>query len=277
MVLALAVLLSTTISVAAQEEQDRPYRKLAPGVMKTIEPEPMVEETVSRHDMVEVTAEDPNLELAKDVAFRRDIWALRLSFKPVRMIWVDVPTSGEKMRRELIWYMIYSVTNSHPVLHPVRGEDGKYTTERVSRPLRFIPQFLLEDPEDEKVYANQLIPVAMGAIRMREDPRRRLLNAVEMAEKRIAPGETVWGVATWKGVDPKVDRFSVYVIGLTNAYRWKDTPGEYKPGDPIGTGRRLQWKTLKLNFWRPGDEYYQHEGEIRYGQPGGVDYEWVYR
>jgi len=277
---ALAVLLTTAVGLAAAQEAqpDRsPYRKLAPGVMKTIEPEPLVEETVSRHDLVEVLAEDPDFTLAKDVVFRRDIWALRFSFKPVRMIWVDIPQPGDKMGRELVWYMVYSVTNSHPVLHPVLGGDGKYTVERVSKPLRFIPQFLLQDQEEEKVYSSQLIPVAMGAIRMREDPRRRLLNTVEMAEKQIAPGETVWGVVTWKGVDPKIDLFSVYVIGLTNAYRWKDTPGEYKPGDPIGTGRRLQWKTLKLNFWRPGDEYYQHEGEIRYGQPGGVDYEWVYR
>ena len=33
----------------------------------------------------------------------------------------------------------------------------------------------------------------------------------------------------------------------------------------------------KLNFWRPGDQYHAHEDQIRYGFPGGVDYEWVYR
>ena len=46
--------------------------------------------------------------------------------------------------------------------------------------------------------------------------------------------------------------------------------------DPLAN-RLLLRKTLKLNFWRPGDEYSTSENEIRYGVPGGVDYEWVYR
>ena len=90
-------------------------------------------------------------------------------------------------------------------------------------------------------------------------------------------GETIWGVAMWEDVDPRIDRFSIYVHGLTNAYKWQDEPEKFKPGDSIGTGRRLARKTLKLNFCRPGDEFFEHEGEIRYGIPGEVDYEWVYR
>jgi hypothetical protein len=103
-----------------------------------------------------------------------------------------------------------------------------------------------------------------------------LLTTVEMC-KEVAVGETLWGVATWEDIDPRILRLSVYVSGLTNAYRWKDTPGEYKAGDPIGKGRQLFKKTLKLNFWRPGDEYFEHEEAIRYGIPGHPDYEWVYR
>ena len=37
----------------------------------------------------------------------------------------------------------------------------------------------------------------------------------------IAVGETLWGVATWEDIDPRIVRFSVYVFGLTNAYRGK--------------------------------------------------------
>ena len=113
-------------------------------------------------------------------------------------------------------------------------------------------------------------------IRSREDPNRTFLNSAEMA-RQINPGETLWGVATWEGIDPRIDRFSVYVNGLTNAYRWEDAPGAYEPGDPIGKGRTWVRKTLKLNFWRPGDEYYEHEKEFRYGIPGEVDHQWVYR
>ena len=44
------------------------------------------------------------------------------------------------------------------------------------------------------------------------------------------------GIATWEDIDPKTFQFSVYVIGLTNSYRWTDEDGEYKKGDPIGKG-----------------------------------------
>ena len=53
--------------------------------------------------------------------------------------------------------------------------------------------------------------------------------------------------------------------------------GRVKPGESTLAGRKLYRKVLKLNFWRPADQYYEREEEIRYGVPGGVDYEWVYR
>ena len=42
----------------------------------------------------------------------------------------------------------------------------------------------------------------------------------------------MWGVATWEYVDPRMDFFSIYVKGLTNAYRFADPPGAYKAGEP---------------------------------------------
>ncbi len=59
-------------------------------------------------------------------------------------------------------------------------------------------------------------------------------------------------------------------------------PGEFTRDDfgkaaQIGKGRRVQRKILKLNFWRPGDDSHENEKQIRYGVPGRVDYEWVYR
>ena len=153
----------------------------------------------------------------------------------------------------------------------------------VDRPVRFVPEFLLEGRSSlkesvgfTKVYPDRVIPVAIGPIRTREDSTRPLLNTADIC-RDIAVGETVWGVATWEHVDPEIKQFSIYVQGLTNAYRWKDEPGEYKAGDPLGQGRRLSRKTLKLNFWRPGDHYLEHEEQIRYGVPGELDYQWVYR
>lgn len=259
-----------------QPAPDRGYRQLAPGVLKSVSAEPEVEETYARHDIVELTTVDPKFDWAKDIAFRRDIWYLDFQFKPVRMIEVDVPQPDGKLQRKRIWYMVYSVTNPGKALHPVQDENGTYKIERVDKPIRFVPEFLLESHEFNKTYPDRYIPTALGPIRSREDASREFLSTVD-AVREVQVGETIWGVAMWEDVDPRIDRFSIYVHGLTNAYKWQDEAGKFKPGDSIGTGRRLARKTLKLNFWRPGDEFFEHEGEIRYGIPGEVDYEWVYR
>lgn len=263
-------------------QEERPteagYRRLAPGVMKTVPPELLIEDTFSRHDVVELLAVDPGFDWAKETPFRRDIWGLEFQFKVVRMLWVDIPhPETDRMQRKQVWYLVYSITNSEKVLHPVKQGDGTWEVEEVARPLTFRPQFLLEVPRFEKVYPARLIPVAMGPIRMREDPNRRFLNTVEMGQHTIQPGETVWGIATWVDIDPRTNYFSIYVGGLTNAYRWRDEPGAFQKGDPLGKGRRLSRKTLKLNFWRPGDEFILHEGQVRFGAPGALDFEWVWR
>jgi len=268
-----------------------PYRKLAPGVMHSVDPLRSFGQTVSRHSVVEILAVDPSLAWAKDNFFRRDIWTLDFEFKPVRMIWIDMPRSGGHMERKLIWYMVYSVTNPGKVYHPVEV-DPKYETfdkkqlcevKEVDQPVRFTPELCIEayqraakDEITTKLYPDRVIPIAMAAIRDREDPNRPFRNSVEMC-RDIKVGETVWGIATWEGIDPRTFKFSVLVSGLTNAYGWEDKPGEYKAGDPVLKGRQFTHRTLKLNFWRPGDQYAQNEEEIRYGVPGGVDYDWVYR
>ncbi len=246
--------------------------------MASINPMREYRETVCRHDVVELIAVDPSYDWAKKRVFRRDIWALQFKFKPVRFVWVDIPQPTGVMKRTLIRYLVYSVTNPGKIAHPVVDADGNAKLEPVDKPVHFSPQFVLEslEPNDHRAYPDRVIPLAMMPIRMREDPNRTFLNSVEM-DRDIAVGETVWGVATWEDVDPKIDRFAIYVTGLTNAYQWIDDPGRYKVGDPIGTGRHLVRKTLRLNFWRPGDEYFEHEDEIRFGIPQQVDYEWVYR
>lgn len=279
-------------SPAAFPSTRSPYRPLAPGVMQTIDPMRSLAESVSRHDVVELLAIDPKFDWAKDIAFRRDVWVLNFQFKPMRMVWVDIPQPSGYMQRKLIWYLLYSVTNTGKVMHPVDDANLPYETfekkqlfevKSVDRSVRFSPEFLLqgyqhmkEDVGFTKVYPDRVIPVAMAAIRLREDPNRRFLNSVEMC-REIAVGQTVWGIATWEDIDPRIVRFAVYVSGLTNAYRWKDEPGEFKQGDPLGKGRKLYRKTLQINFWRPADPYFEREDEIRYGIPGGVDYQWVYR
>jgi hypothetical protein len=282
---------------AAAPQAEGSFRRLAPGVMKKVDPARRLDETFSRHDIVELLAVDPSFDWAKDVAFRHETWSLEFQYKVPRMIWIDLPQSGGRMQRKLVWYMVYSVTNTGQVMVPVEDKALGYpTTQDVKlwevktsdKPVRFIPQVLFEarsrgeQGETVSVYKDQVVPLAVAAIQNREDPKRKLHTTPEMC-REIAVGETVWGVFTWHDVDattgykPALYRFTVYIQGLTNAYRWKDDPATLQIVDGVNRGRRLQKKTLKLNFWRPGDEHYPHEGEIRHGYPGEVDYEWVYR
>jgi hypothetical protein len=220
--------------------------------------------------------------MATKTVFRRDVWCLEFTFKPVRMMWVDVPQSSGKMERKLVWYLIYHVKNTGGHLSPTRQADGTYVVEPADRDVRFFPMFVLQSHEFKKEYLDRVIPVAVRAIQQKEDPNRTLLNSVEVGSKRIPVSpelvdHSVWGVATWEDVDPRVDYFSVYVEGLSNAYKWVDPPEGFKQGDPPTTGRVLLQKNLMLNFWRPGDPFVEDQRVIRYGIPGQVDYSWVYR
>ena len=281
------------------------FRALAPGVEITIPAEKDVEAGSSRHDVVEILAVDPEFGArpeakrpspAKNTRFKHDIWSLEFTFKPIRMIDVGIPTSEGRFERKRLWYLIYRVKNP--------GE----------KPVRFVPDFWLESWDTGKSYADRLIPVAIPEIERREDASRRLtnvdkalpeaparlFNTIEM-EREIPPSPAgqdlgIWGVAIWEDVDPATDHFSVFIKGLTNAYRWEDEksgePAAYtfKKGDKPGSGRKLLQKTLRLNFWRPSDTLHEHEGEFRYGyyEESGVnrfklkpeekvDYLWVYR
>ena len=262
----------------------------------TIPPDRQEEETVSTRDIVEILHGVPGIDwtpklapqtqtlrdMATQTVFRREIWCLELTFKPPRMLWVDVPQASGKMQRKLIWYLVYHVKNTGGNLQPVKQEDGTYTIGSVDRDVRFFPQFVLEAHEYKKAYLDRIIPVAIPAIQQKEDPRRKLLNSVEISSKPIPVSSelvdrSVWGVVTWEDIDPRVDFFSIYVQGLSNAYQWIDSPEGFKKGDAPGKGRVLLEKTLVLNFWRPGDEYVEDQRIIRYGVPGKVDYSWVYR
>jgi hypothetical protein len=273
-----------------------PFRKVIPGVEKTIPIDLRAEEVASQHDLIELLHNSKNIgwkpklnpnsrtlkELATGTTFRQTAYCLEFTFKAPRMIWVDVPQASGKMQRKLIWYLLYHVKNPGGQLKPVAQPDGTFQVEKVDEPVTFDPHFVLESLEYRKAYLDRVIPVAVEAIRQKEDPNRPLLNTVEMAATPIAVStdradQSKWGVATWEDVDPRIDFFAIDVQGLSNALRWVDPPGAYQKGDPPGKGRVLTQKTLRLNFWRPGDEYAEDERSTQFGIPGKVDYEWVYR
>jgi hypothetical protein len=274
------------------------FRKLAPGIENTIPPDSNTEEAFSRIDIIHLLERDPKFgerpwfkkpadrqgaptseqppalgvlskNAASEVRLQHNLWGLEFTFKPFGMMWLDVPSGDDKVERKLVWYMIYHVKNPG------------------AEPVRFVPRVLLYSDDAKKWYADRINAVAVEAITNREDKNRKLLNSVDISENEIPPspeGEdnSVWGVFTWEDIDPTTDVFSVYIQGLTNAYRReKVDDAEGKP----------QWqfvrKTLKINFWRPSDEFFETEDEIRLGlpknvrldipEPDRVEYEWVYR
>ena len=270
-----------------------PFRKLAPGVMQEVTRDQKPEETIERHDITELLFLDETFNFAKDATFRHEVWMLDIKYKPVRMIWADLPGPDGRLDRKQIWYIVYQVTNPGMVLHSVpdmtedKAENAAsgdkpasppfrlYKLEAVDKPVRFAPVLTLEvhnalrkDVEGSaKASVEQYIPMVLPAIRAREDKNREFLTSMEMPKKELKKGETVWGVATWQDVDPRNVWFSVYIEGLTNAYKFADDPAKYAAYKGKGMFREIRTKVLKLNFWRPGDEFTVRESQVRPGVP----------
>lgn len=278
-----------TVSVSQVHAQQR---QLAPGVLTVISPAPEYEESFTGPvELVEIVKGLPELDWAPNFAaksstvferaklnvLRRPVWNLEFAFKPLRMIAVDVPQPSGKMQRKSIWYLVYRVRYTGGDITPTESKDAwghaQFDAKAASREGRlFVPRFILESQDHSKSYQDRIIPAAKGPIQDREFGGADLLNTVEISQSPIplsspdAP-EDVWGLVTWEDIDPRIDFFSVYVYGLTNAHKPVDLPDGFKPGDPPGTGREFLSKTLRLNFWRPGDAILEHEDEIRYGVP----------
>ena len=78
---------------------------------------------------VELLAVDPNYQWAKDITYRHEVWQLEFEFKPMRMIYVDIPQPSGRMQRKLIWYMVYTVKNTGKVLVPAQDKNLSYEKE----------------------------------------------------------------------------------------------------------------------------------------------------
>lgn len=202
-----------------------------------------------------------------------ELWALEVQLRPLRMIRVPLtdPKTGKKSE-QLVLYQVYRVI-TRPVERPQDTSDRKPVNDQDPLPGRplLIPEFTLvtRDNDQQKVYADQILPEAVAAIEKRE--RLDLRDAIEMIGPIPEPTpydsdtiKTRTGVATWVGVDPDADRFTVYLTGFSNGFQ----RGKGPDGQPV-TLRR----TLVQDYWRPGDRFDQNEREIR---PQGEPH-WIYR
>jgi len=213
---------------------------------------------------------------SKELNAQEDLWVLEVSFKPMRMIEVDIvdPKTKEK-KREYVWYLIYKAVN-RPLerridtipTNPQNDEDP------IPRP-QFVPEFTLvtEDNDKQNIYADVIIPEAEKIIFQREhrkasDPDYK--NTVDIVGDlpEITPYDSklekaLYGMVIWRGVDSKTDYFTVYMTGFTSAYRKLKGPN----GEPLIVRRVIQQQ-----YWRPGDRFDQFEREIRRrGEPKWIE------
>ncbi len=213
---------------------------------------------------------------------------MEVQFKPMRMIWVDVtnPKTGERERKE-VWYLVYRA-----IARPAEGrEDATDSTpvnltDPVPAPQQFVPELVIttyDDPEDRvplQIVQDQYLPEAVRAIRMIEQrpasqfARRKIEDALSIIRPwpdpvpADAPPEEqdwIYGVATWTGIDPATDFFTVTMRGFSNAY---DSSKTGPDGNP------QPWrKVIVQDFIRRGDEFDPTQREFEFGE--GPD--WTYQ
>jgi hypothetical protein len=191
-----------------------------------------------------------NVQMVNAALLPRDkegIWVLDFAFKPLRIKTVEIPGKG----RRQIHYLYYKVVN------------------RTGKPRMFVPQFIMVNEAGQK-FEDNVVPQAIPLIQTREDATIPVLGAVNIMGV-IPPSakpdvdDAVFGVATWEKWDPKADRFSIYVRGLSDGYKEIPNPSGGKP--------TVKYKTLRIDFIRRGDHLNLHEKEIQLSDP---PYEWVY-
>ncbi len=269
------------------------FRPLAPGTLIVIPPDTSADDTMQRGDILEITrgrtdrkwtpkrdsAVATLIEQAKNRTYPRDVWCLEFAYKPPRLIDVDVPGPELKMRRKRLWYLLYRVKNvGGRRTVTAQDDDTAFSRETFEAPIRFLPHFVLESIEglsrsegaiSYRGYLDRVVPAAIEPIKRREAIPGRLHDSASMVETAIAPGEERWGVAVWEDIDPRIDFFSIYIRGLTNSIRWRlNENAAFAQNDPPGVGTDHALESLRLDFWRAGDEHDAAEKEVRIGHAG---------
>ena len=200
------------------------------------------------------------------------IWVMEVHMKPVRIMWADItdPKKNET-KKEQIWYLVYRAIN-RPVKRPPETETTPQNpVAKEPGPPQFIPSFTMvtQDGKAQQTIDDEILPEALKEILKVE--RRKLKDSVNVVRAVPAPttedvndANSIYGVATFRGVDPSTDRFVIYMSGFSNGYQMAEDPN----GETI-----VLRKTLKQEFWRPGDRFDVDSKEFRFEG----DAEWVYR
>ncbi|HET6328778.1 MAG TPA: hypothetical protein VFG04_29105 [Planctomycetaceae bacterium] len=204
----------------------------------------------------------------EELRYQQDLWALEVSIKPMRMVYVPVtnPKSGAKSN-EMVWYLVYKIVN-RPVVPPAAADTEPVNIEDAPPPRIFSPRatLVLEDRDLHGAVNDSIVPEALQAIVARE--RLDLKTSVQITGPlpKVTPADAKkenveYGVFMFRGVDPRTTAFSVYLSGFSNAYKLSKS-------EPPTILRR----TIVIPYRRPADEYDQFEKEIRQSGPA----RWIY-
>ena len=214
----------------------------------------------------------PATTVGNERARQPSLWVMEVDLKPMRVIWVDMPDpkTGE-VKPELFHYLCYRAVNRPIEIPATRETEPHNRPDPEPGPPFFIPEFSLVpvDTDQNQVFLDAVIPEVVDAINRKE--RRKFKNSVTIVgpipkptKEKANDANALYGVAVFRGVDPQIDRFTVYMNGFSNGYEVSKGPD----GEPL-----MLRKTIKQKFWRPGDQFDVESREIRFdGEPA-----WVFR
>ncbi|MEM9703005.1 MAG: hypothetical protein AAF907_11245 [Planctomycetota bacterium] len=213
----------------------------------------------------------PSIASGPEIRSQADLWVMQIDFKPMRLAELPVtdPETGETSR-QLVWYLVWRATN-RPLQSPQKetARTPQNELDDPPQPPPFVPELtLIGEDGSAKQYRDVILPSVLPIIEKRElrgDFAGVSLNTTVSAAGDLPAGVAAdapagegatYGVATWTGVDPTTDRFTVYLNGFSNGYRRANGPD----------GREvIERRTGVLKFWRPGDEIDEEETEFRLG------------
>lgn len=217
----------------------------------------------------------PAAASGEELASQPELWVMDVNFKPMRQIIVELtdPQTGQK-KPQYVWYIAYRAVNRKLANRAVAEAPVNELDPPVIPP-QFIPVFTLQttDTDVPKLYQDQILPEALAAINLREKSKLKssvsaVMDVPPATEPGAADQQVIEGVATWTGIDGEADRYTVYLTGFSNGFR--------KVAGPDGA-EVVQWKTIRLKYWRPGDNLNQREPEIRLETDAANQPMWIYR
>lgn len=289
---AFVILCGSNLDLSAQEDPSK-IKSLAPGVLKVIPtvldprdsysiPVELPGLTANQYKLNYGPQKSTLYQLGQNTIFFRNVWQNEFAFTGLRQAKVLMRYPDGTEKNKTIWYMVYRIRDVGKSLSYEEVKDqfqhsnfelrkDSAVSDRSLAAQEFRPHFSLEGwirpSEDEEyqkvVYGDINSGTLADYLQSIEDPNLKLHTKDEISKVNIPLAQSendsgVWGVAIWENVDPRVDYVSVYVSGLTNAYRINlDKDGNAS----------FEYKTLQLNFWRAGDSFEEIKDQVEYGIP----------